>query len=242
MHLDGPRAVTAAPSPATCLPSGSVRCLCAARRLVSGPSVGYKIGEVASRTVAGGPSPKAVLNAMARRACDACGLTWTGVDLIAADTELGRTTVRESLAKLVSAGLLVAARFPNGGRGLSTEYLVLTQVMELSPAPCGQCAARMKNPPPAGAFARLSGKNPPPAGAFSGVSDPKPTGLGAQNPPPAGDHHTDIIHQSERQDETSLTLGQSFDHPADDPRARQAAKDALETVRGFQPPEPRQRP
>ena len=112
--------------------------------------MGYKAADVAARVVAGSPSAKAVLNAMARRACDACGLTWAGVGAIASDTELGKTTIRDNLSRLTRDGLLVVARFPQGGRGLSTEYIVLPGLMKLSPAPCGRCASEMKKAPPAG--------------------------------------------------------------------------------------------
>ena len=204
--------------------------------------MGYKAADVAARVVAGSPSAKAVLNAMARRACDACGLTWAGVGAIASDTELGKTTIRDNLSRLTRDGLLVVARFPQGGRGLSTEYIVLPGLMKLSPAPCGRCASEMKKAPPAGAFARMSSGKAPGGGGFSSVSDPKGTGSHPEKAPPAGDHQSENKHQSGTESETSLPLGLTFDHPSDDPMGRQAAKDALRAVEAMFGPETRRKP
>jgi hypothetical protein len=127
--------------------------------------VGFKQLEASYHVNAGDPGTKAVLCALAFHSCDTCGLAWPGVKLLVSETEFGATAVRKGLAAITASGLAAVFRFPHGGRGLSTEYVVLTHVRELSPAPCVDCGQRMKNPPRPGAFVA---PNPPPRDAISG--------------------------------------------------------------------------
>lgn len=89
-----------------------------------------------------------VLHALADHACECCGLAWPSVPTLAAKCNLGATTVREALDRLERAGLLRVHAYPQGGRGRSTQYVVLPELAELSTAPCGKCAGNLRNPPP----------------------------------------------------------------------------------------------
>ena len=93
---------------------------------------------------AGTPAAKAVLYVFADVGCDDCGRAWPGVPFIAERTEIGTTRVRKAIAELVEANLLRVHAYPTGGRGMTTEYIVLPQVPKLSTAPCGKCSARSK--------------------------------------------------------------------------------------------------
>ena len=129
--------------------------------------MGFKQLEAAYRLTAGKPSPKAVLLAMAWHSCDVCGTTWVPVRDLVDETELGRTTVSDALSALTRDGWLNIGRFPHGGRGLSTEYVVTTHLRELSPAPCGKCRENMKKPPASGWFYSFAGGNQPAGGGFA---------------------------------------------------------------------------
>jgi len=208
--------------------------------------MGFKAVEAAYPVTVGSPGGKAVLMALAWHACDSCGLTWVGVEALARDTEMGATTIRKALASLAGLDLARVARFPKGGRGLTTEYVILPQRTDLAPAPCERCVSVMKKPPRAGAFRVIPPGNPSPPDAFAGLTGAKATGMGAIKPPPGGDHQSENNHQSgagaPRGVEPSLSVGQAFDHPADDPAARQAAEDALRAVREMTAPLIRPRP
>ena len=93
---------------------------------------------------AGGPGLKGVLLAFADRACDECGLAWPGIKYLAEHAELGETKTREAIRILTERGFLSVHGFAKGGRGLSTEYIVLPHVAKLSTAPCGKCREMMK--------------------------------------------------------------------------------------------------
>lgn len=115
--------------------------------------MGYRLVAAAYRINLGNsPATKSVLVAIADAGCNACGLAWPGARLLEQKTELGNSTVRKSLNDLEKQGLIRAVRYKNGGRGVTTEYLVLEHVIELSPSPCGECRTKMKNPPPTGGY------------------------------------------------------------------------------------------
>ncbi len=202
--------------------------------------MGFRTLEQARATQTGKPASKAVLMALAWHACDDCGCAWPGHGALSDWTELGRSTIATALAALVKDGLLVIGRFSSGGRGLSTEYVVLPQRTELSPAPCGECRKRMKNPPAIGWFSRPARGNRPESGPFT----PETVQSGAENPPAFGHQQSVTTQQSgeaaPRSVEPAPPGGQAFDHPSDDPAGRLAAQEALRAVaamvRGSEPP------
>ena len=158
----------------------------------SGNSVGFQQAASAYRVTTGKPASKAVLVAMAWRSCDACGTCWEGNAGLAGLTELGRTAVTSSLGELVREGWLVIGRYPHGGRGLSTEYVVLPTLRELSTAPCGKCRQNMKNPPPPGRFYSLGDGNRP-AGDLLLCQTDRETAIKG---PPGGHQHSVTSQQS----------------------------------------------
>jgi hypothetical protein len=143
-------------------------------------AAGYRI------SLGNAPATKSVLIAIADAGCNACGLAWPGAPLLESKTELGNSTVRKSLNELERQGLIRTVRYPNGGRGVTTEYLVLEHVVELSPAPCEECRKRMKNPPPAGTYNKSVTNKPATTERVSGETRHHR----AKNPPPRGDQQS----------------------------------------------------
>lgn len=91
----------------------------------------------------GGSCSKLVLVVLADCACARCGLAWPGTPLMAERAQLGRTRVREALDELASDGHLAVHAYPNGGRGKTTEFIVLPKHVAES-APCSACEFRRK--------------------------------------------------------------------------------------------------
>lgn len=118
---------------------------------------------------------KLVLVLFAFRACPTCGLCWLGTKRLMAETGLGETRIQKALRELRDGGLLKIHAYASGGRGRSTEYIVLPQHMELSTAPCGECRVRMKNPPRGEGFDKGGTEKPP---ATRGVSAKPPAPRG----------------------------------------------------------------
>lgn len=85
-----------------------------------------------------------LLLAYARHACQFCGLCWPGHVRLQIMTGMGRTTIKATAARLVAAGHLAVHAYPRGGRGMSTEYVVLPKELALSTAPCGKCVDNFK--------------------------------------------------------------------------------------------------
>lgn len=108
----------------------------------------------------GSPGAKAVLLCFADRACDECGLAWPGMAYLSERTEIGVNRTREHVKQLVSGGFLAVHAYAKGGRGVSTEYVVLPHVAKLSTAPCGKCRGMKKSPPPGVGFS-TGGKSIP---------------------------------------------------------------------------------
>jgi hypothetical protein len=89
------------------------------------------------------PGPKNVLNILAFHACDLCGRAWPGVPTVALETGLSQRAVQDALKELRERPELVTVyRYPKGGRGVSTEYLVMPELAKLSTAECGRCGNR----------------------------------------------------------------------------------------------------
>lgn len=87
---------------------------------------------------------KFVLVALADHACEICGLTWPGVSRLARETGLAERTVQDALKALTAANHLAIRSYPKGGRGRTTEYIVLPGVTVLSTAPCAKCQFNLK--------------------------------------------------------------------------------------------------
>ena len=87
--------------------------------------------------------PKNVLNVLAFHACDLCGRAWPGVPTLALETGLSPRAVKDALAELRGrADLLAVYRYSKGGRGVSTEYIVIPALAKLSTPECGRCENR----------------------------------------------------------------------------------------------------
>lgn len=173
---------------------------------------------------------KAILLAIADHACDNCGLAWPGVRVLCEKTEHGERSVQVGLKRLVDDGLLEVFRFPHGGRGLSTEYVVLPHLWDGAVRPCPRCASTMKNPAaprgvsapqnPAGS-AGVSRETPQP-GAKKGAATAPPT---LSNPQPSG-----ARTRARGSVESGLPAGPALDHPSDDPTTREAAAESMRAV------------
>jgi hypothetical protein len=100
------------------------------------------LGAVAKLILPAGP--KLVLYQLADLACDTCGLAWPGLSYLIEHTGMQSRSVSGALASLRNTGHVVVHRYATGGRGRSTEYVVLPGLMKLSPAPCGECGKRLK--------------------------------------------------------------------------------------------------
>jgi hypothetical protein len=109
---------------------------------------------------------KLLLYDLAIRACPRCGLTWPGVPNLMRSTGMGETLLRDTLGELSrkDRALIVVHRYPTGGRGRATEYVVLPAHTELSTAPCGECQSRQKTPRVAKG---IEGTNPPRGEGYS---------------------------------------------------------------------------
>lgn len=85
-----------------------------------------------------------LLLAYARHACEDCGLCWPGAARIEILTGIGRTTLTAVRGRLIAKGALKIHAYPRGGRGMSTEMIVLPRDIKLSTAPCGKCVDNLK--------------------------------------------------------------------------------------------------
>lgn len=149
---------------------------------------------------------KLLLYDLAIRACPHCGLTWPGVPNLLRSTGMGESALRETIGALAERGLLVIHRYPTGGRGRATEYVVLPNHTDLSPAPCGECASRMKTLHRAKGMTTSGQQNPPQGGGYS----PIPSKKRPQNPPQGGP-------QQEVQQQQEGALSRAADPPASPP-------------------------
>lgn len=90
------------------------------------------------------PLERLVLLAYARHACEHCGLCWPGTVRLELMTLASRTAIATARRSLVDKGMLRIHAYPRGGRGMSTEMVVLPKDVELSTAPCGKCVDNLK--------------------------------------------------------------------------------------------------
>ncbi len=89
-------------------------------------------------------APKTVLVHLGQPACEVCGLSWAGIGWLERKTGLGRTAVKAALDWLVHEHYLQVFAYPQGGRGRSTEYIVLPLLVQLSTPRCGKCVSNMQ--------------------------------------------------------------------------------------------------
>lgn len=182
--------------------------------------MGFRHLQAAYTLTLGSPGRKSLLCVLAYRACDTCGIAWPGVKWLMASTEMSERSVQTCLRELTGAGLLQVHRYSRGGRGVSTEYVVLPQVAKLSTAPCGECADRMKNP---AMRAGLSESTPQDVRGL----DAKPRKSSSETPQNVGYHQSEKHNQSgsalPREVETALTGRQGSDPAAPIPPAVQIA-------------------
>lgn len=137
------------------------------------------------------PAAKSVLLHLAYPACETCGLVWAGRKWLARVTGLGGTAITQALEWLVKEGHLTIHAYPKGGRGRSTEYVVLPQLLELSTPRCGQCRRKQeRSREPVGID---DGMTPKPTARREVLV--KPTAETPQNLPP-GVHQSVIESQS----------------------------------------------
>lgn len=204
--------------------------------------MGFQSVQAAYGVTVGKPGTKAVLLSLAWHACDSCGIAWPGHKAIAADTEIGRSRISEALAELVAAGWLAVYRFPNGGRGLSTEYIVLQSVRKLSTAPCAECRKRMKNVPQSGPFTAAAAEKSPQGGRIGG----KPSGKSSETVQ-TGNHQQSVTYQqsgsaSPHESEPGTSPGENlFSEPPPRPTIPESAQDALRAL-GITLPTPKPEP
>ncbi len=121
---------------------------------------------------------KLILLALADHACDDCGLAWPGVSRLTERTGIGATTLREDLQALTDAGLLEIRRYPRGGRGRATEYVVLRAYVEVGQSPCAECARKLAGTRASDTHRPGDGFRPAPAVDTHRTGD----GNGAQKP------------------------------------------------------------
>lgn len=182
--------------------------------------MGFKHLAVAYRTETGAPSRRAILCALAFRACDSCGLCWPGLGWLMEATEVSERSAQTALAELAKAGLVAVRRYSRGGRGVSTEYVVLPSLAKLSTAPCEECAQRMKTPQ------SLRG--------IAVTNSAKPRKSVSVTPQNVGDHHTENLYQSgpaaPSKSESSLPLASPSDPPGQIPPEARSALVALDLL------------
>lgn len=179
------------------------------------------------------PAPtKFVLFRLADHACEICGLTWVGVPVLAIETRLGRTRIKEALRELENGGWLKIHAYPTGGRGRATEYVVLPGVLELSTAPCGKCVDNFKR-------GRRATRNVGQEGQASvkGVGmDPQYGSRGDPQPPiEPNPQRTRTRARGPAESSTPMKPGSptnsTFQPPTTPPESRSAAKDRATATR-----------
>lgn len=124
--------------------------------------------------------PKNVLNVLAFYACEQCGHARPGVALLVLNTGLEDRGVRRALEALrARPDLLRLYRYPKGGRGVTTEYIVMPEVAKLSTEDCP--------------FLLKHTKTLSPAQGIGPGGWPKPCAEGGQNPA-LGAYHPSVQH------------------------------------------------
>jgi len=127
--------------------------------------------------------PKSVLNVLAFYACEQCGHARPGVALLMLNTGLEDRGVRRALETLRShPELLRLYRYPKGGRGVTTEYIVMPELAKLSTADCPFLWKHTKTLHPAQGIGVGEGS--------------KPCARGGQNPALGADHPSVQHHPS----------------------------------------------
>jgi hypothetical protein len=83
------------------------------------------------------PGIKHVLQCLAYRACGLCGHARPSAPLLALDTGMSERSVRDALVELrQNPQLLKVWAYSKGGRGVTTEYIVMPELAKLSTTDC----------------------------------------------------------------------------------------------------------
>jgi len=174
-----------------------------------GALMGWKAIQDSLAVETGAPGRRLVLLLLAWRSCDACGLAWPGITWLCDNAEMSERSVQRALAELAGAGIVETRSYATGGRGRSTEYVVMPSRTELSTAPCAECGQRRRNPVKSAGYSAPGAETPQILRGIGGANSGKPR----QNRHQKG--VTVAPHQQENQDqqaaESSLPLGPAFD-------------------------------
>ncbi len=178
---------------------------------------------------------KLLLYDLAIRACPHCGLTWPGIPNLMRSTGMGETLLRETLGELARSdpSLIVVHRYPSGGRGRATEYVVLPHHTDLSTAPCGECKSRMKTPRAAGGMTTSGQQNPSRGGGYPQNPTEK-----TSKPRARVTHQQEVQQQQEgasRQVDPSATPSGAAAPPMSENPATVARQEVERMIRASQP-------
>lgn len=90
------------------------------------------------------PQQKLVLYQIGNLACEDCGLAWPGMTYLAKKTRLGEKSIASAIRELKHGRFLDVTGYSRGGRGRTTQYVVLAAYLELGNAPCATCVENLK--------------------------------------------------------------------------------------------------
>jgi len=169
------------------------------------------------------PQQKLILWQIGSVACKHCGLAWPGTRYLATKTGLGEKSVVSALRELKTAGLIDVQSYSKGGRGRTTEYVVLGRYLEFAPAPCRVCLENMKTPQ---GSRGIDPEKPLKGEGVSGVSKRKPPLSAAGNPSRETVHTVSILTQSGK-DPSASPPGAAAPPSSDDPREQGARNDEI---------------
>lgn len=171
--------------------------------------MGWKAIQDSLAVQVGAPGRRFVLVLLAWRSCDSCGLAWPGVRWICDNSEMGERSVQAALADLAKAGFIEPRSYATGGRGRSTEYVVLPSRAGLSTAPCQECASRRRNPANPAGYSAGGAETPQILRGIGGANHGKPRKIRHENPAGFAPHQQE--NQDQQAAESSLPLGPAFD-------------------------------
>lgn len=197
-------------------------------------------------------TPKLILYALGNCACKACGLAWPGMTYLRAKTGLGETAISAGLKALLRDGHVTVRKYGHGGRGRTTEYIVIPGLWPPSiDAPCEVCDANMAKPAASRPVSGSQGHKPPATRPVSGGNSYIPAAQGPINPPPGGHHTVSNTRYSHGEDATASpprSASPRISEPPQRPHASEAARrvgelwDAEHGIRREKPQEPRPDP
>jgi hypothetical protein len=129
---------------------------------------------------------KSLLWCVSYHCCRYCGLIWLGIPRMVLECCMNEHRIRAAIAELEQRGLLQARFFLKGGRGKTTEYVVLPGHLALQAPRCNKCVENQsKTPTPGSGFDK--GNTPTPGSGYRSI----PRGKRPQNPEPTFDPLTE---------------------------------------------------